>query len=98
MLELNYYDPEVDNFEVLMLDFEYTRDWRGEPQATYARLYRLDKDGEPVAVGAALRHPLDNFERRTGRKIAFERAVNSFTHNKEIRFQLWRDYLKQVKV
>jgi hypothetical protein len=45
------------------------------PQFRATLAYLFNRDGKLVASGAAHVHPADNFDRRIGRRIAFQRLL-----------------------
>lgn len=51
---------------------------------------------KPIGVGVSTCSKKDQFVKKTGRKIAFTRAIMTFP--RELRAQLWADYLKQEKI
>lgn len=54
-------------------------------------------DGQHTYTGQALNHPNDSFVRKTGRKIAFDRAVRQI-ENRELRKELWHTFLNWCKI
>ncbi len=75
----------------------------------------LDTETEEVlAVGGSTVHTSDRFDKKVGRKLAFQRAVDMFTGkiysaegkkvvvadkgNYAVRVQLWKSFMQQVKV
>lgn len=53
-----------------------------------------------VAVGVSLCHPKDNFSRKIGRRISFDRAMSNLFPNdaqKNIRKAVWNKYFQDVE-
>ena len=50
---------------------------------------RIIKDSKQESIGKSITSKKDNFCRKTGRKIAFERAVGNSMLPKETKSELW---------
>lgn len=80
-----------------------------EPCDTHLTLYALDKQNNwyEVGKGSAFLHPNDQFDRRMGRKIAWEYALIDVAErengvgarlSKEITEAMWAAFLAKVKM
>jgi hypothetical protein len=63
--------------------FYYIRDEKGKLLATRCLLYngKCYDESSDVAMGLAICSPKDNFARKTGRELAYKRAIKAF-HSK----------------
>lgn len=92
--------------EVTYHDWVEGRNGYRYPATTVVELIETDEDGDctVAAMGTAYCHANDQFSRKVGRKLAFERAVQAFTFTanpvvaKRMKQELWESYLAQVKV
>lgn len=81
-------DREVDGIEAHVTFLHY----RDEPNPyTYCELFI---DGEVYGASANC-HPTDNFNKATGRKIAFDRVVCQLA--RDVRTKLWAAYFKRMR-
>lgn len=88
------------------VEYEFMKAGDGNYHPTYTRVVLSIAD-EPVAVGEALLHPNDwgKFNRVTGRKLAFQRAVEAFVsvidnpvEAYKMKSKLWADFTSRVRV
>ena len=99
MLTLNYNEGGKGNsVEVAFVHMgvqDFDQPWK--PTATQCQLFDPES-GDIVAIGEALTHWRDQFNRKTGRKIAFTRALEAAAFDKATRTKLWAQLLEQVTV
>jgi len=59
---------------------------------------RLTDMNNNTVIGESRCSLKDNFSKKTGRKIALERAMSHLNLSKDERTTIWREYFKQVKL
>lgn len=90
---------------IVHLDYVYSAVDARKPTGVIARVHEGDceRPGEkerctrPTASGQSVCHPLDQFVRSTGRKMALGRALIDLTSSKERRAALWADYRTKAR-
>ncbi len=95
MLRLRFTDGDLPI--ELPVDFYYTHDEADNPQDTICKLYSASEPDKVLAVGIAALHHKDHFNKVTGRKLAFSRALKQLDLPKEWRTQLWNAYKQTVR-
>ncbi len=69
-----------------------------EIRLTQAFLFpNATEEFQPI-IGDAYCHDSDQFDKKTGRKIAFKRAVENYTEVKEHRAALWGAFMQKVRL
>lgn len=99
MVKLSYMADRPMEVE-MEVEYEYED---GHPYATHVHL--VDPvTGDGLATGTAICHTSDQFNRKAGRKLAFQRATEAFTYGMNptvayrVKTALWNDFLKQVRI
>mgnify|MGYP001562366659 CR=1 FL=1 len=65
--------------------------WRGEPTPTEGTLARIEaRGGEVFGEALAAKHPLDQYCKETGRKVAMQYLLRDLP--REMRQQVWLGY------
>ncbi|MEK6860551.1 MAG: hypothetical protein AABY07_01140 [Nanoarchaeota archaeon] len=59
---------------------------------------RMAQDDDPVAVGMAFCHIMDNYNKAMGRKIAFTRALDNLGIEKKEREIAWCEFFSRHKL
>jgi crotonobetainyl-CoA:carnitine CoA-transferase CaiB-like acyl-CoA transferase len=93
---LNY--NEGGTGKQLAVDFVYMgeeRNGRWVPRDTQCQLFDTATE-DVVAIGEAHTHITDQFCRKTGRKLAFDRALHAAAFDKATRAKLWAQFRQQV--
>lgn len=108
MTDISYVYKEIP--QPLFLDFIYNVDdeaymdgeenlmYRQVPTGVQCRLYDNRDRIDMLSIGESLCNPLDRFDKKIGRKLAFQRAVLAFTDDPIERGAIWKAFMGKVKV
>ncbi len=84
--------------DVPYMDGEENLMYRQVPISVQCRLYDNHERIDLLAIGESHCNPLDNFDKKVGRKLAFQRAVEVFTEDPQERGKIWAAFMGKVKV
>jgi hypothetical protein len=96
------------NKQLITVDFHYLSEPPSKHNITftpsnenrmtsYAIIYNgKAKDKDVAAIGKAICHPIDMFNKKTGRKLALMRALKNYTSDKNLRKLFWATYFESV--
>lgn len=95
MIKLNYEHAGIPHEMYVDIYYLYDVD-TNEPKKTIVRL--MNMMGQVVAEGMSRRHDKDRWNRATGRKVAFAKALELAGLEKAERCKVWDAYMSKVKV